>query len=156
MQDTVKIERKAEADNEAKTYLTFIIGEEIYGLDIGFVTQIINILEITKIPGQPDYVKGVINLRGQIVPVMEVRNKFNRKSIEYDDRTCIIVVSIKEMTVGLIVDSVSEVVSIAEHSIAEVPEFGRSRQEDYLDGFYKDEEKVVALLNCAELIRHED
>ncbi|HKL10809.1 MAG TPA: chemotaxis protein CheW [Clostridia bacterium] len=156
MKDVLKIKRKAETDNEAKTYLTFVIGEEIYGLDIGFVTQIINILEITKIPGQPDYVKGVINLRGKIVPVMEVRSKFKRKAIEYDDRTCIIVLSVEEMTVGLIVDGVAEVVSIEKNSLTEVPEFGCNSQEDYLDGFYEKKEKVVALLNCAELIRHKE
>jgi purine-binding chemotaxis protein CheW len=156
MKNTMKIERKAEADNEARTYLTFTIGEEIYGLDIGFVTQIINILEITKIPGQPDYVKGVINLRGQIVPVMEVRRKFNRMAIEYDDRTCIIVLCVEEMIIGLIVDSVAEVVYIEEHLISGIPEFGCNKQKNYLDGLYKDDGKVVALLNCAELIRHED
>ncbi|PLX35114.1 MAG: chemotaxis protein CheW [Clostridiales bacterium] len=149
-------EKEKVVNNSAMTYLTFTIGEEIYGLDIDYVTQIINILDITKIPGQPNYVKGVINLRGQIVPVMEVRAKFKRKSIEYDDRTCIIVLSVEEMTVGLIVDSVSEVVSIEDNSISDVPELGRNRQEGYLEGFHKGNNKVVAILNCAELIKHEE
>lgn len=137
------------------TYLTFSVGDALYGLDIGTVTQIINIQEITEIPGQPDYVKGVINLRGQIVPVMEVRGKFDQKAIEYDDRTCIIVVNVDDMAVGLIVDRVSEVVGVPKAALSEVPVRSGADRSPWLEGFYQTEGKVVALLKCEELVSHE-
>src|SRR5690554_6663806 len=95
-------------------YLTFAIGNEAYGIEIRFVTEIIGLQPITEVPEVPKYVKGIINLRGKIIPVIDVRLKFRKEPIPYDDRTCIVVIALDTLVVGLIVDNVAEVVSIGD------------------------------------------
>lgn len=98
-----------------------MIGNENYGIDIKVVTEIIGIQTITTIPEMPDYVKGIINLRGKINPVIDMRLKFEKNYIPYNDRTCIVIIEVEGIAVGLIIDSVSEVIEIAEENIVLPP-----------------------------------
>ncbi|MGB3366951.1 MAG: chemotaxis protein CheW, partial [Acidaminobacteraceae bacterium] len=110
-------------DTQRGKYLTFSIGKENYGLEIKYVIDIIGIQSITEIPDQPYYIKGVINLRGKIIPTMDIRMRFNKDYREYDDRTCIIVVEISDLSVGIIVDRVLEVIEIENENISLAPKF---------------------------------
>ena len=105
---------ETEEDTQKGKYLIFSLGNEFYGIEIKYVTEIIGVQPITEIPELPDYIKGIINLRGKIIPVMDVRIRFKKSPMEYNDRTCVIVIDVKDTSVGLIVDSVSEVLSIEE------------------------------------------
>lgn len=117
----------------AGKYLTFALADEEYGIGILKVREIIGLMEITAVPQTPSYVKGVINLRGRVIPVLELRIKFGMPSQEYTDRTCIIVVEVSSaegtIQVGMLVDSVSEVLNITAEEIESPPTFG-SGQED--------------------------
>lgn len=110
-----------EEDTQKNKFLTFIIGNENYGIDIKVVTEIIGIQSITAVPEMPDYVKGIINLRGKIDPVIDMRLKFKKEFQEYNDRTCIIIIEVEGVAVGLIVDSVAEVIAIEEENIVFPP-----------------------------------
>ena len=110
-----------EEDTQKNKFLTFVIGNENYGIDIKVVTEIIGIQTITTIPEMPDYVKGIINLRGKINPVIDMRLKFKKNYVPYNDRTCIVIIEVEGIAVGLIVDSVSEVIEIAEENIVLPP-----------------------------------
>ena len=121
-----------EEDTQKDRYLTFSIGTESFGVDIKYVTEIIGIQPITIVPEVPDYVKGIINLRGKIIPVIDIRLKFKKESIEYDDRTCIIVVEVDEVTAGFIVDNVTEVITIAGVDIVPPPEYKECFQNNYI------------------------
>ncbi len=115
----------------AGKYLTFALADEEYGIGILKVREIIGLMEITAVPQTPPYVKGVINLRGRVIPVLELRTKFGMASQEYNDRTCIIVVEVNAaggtIQVGMLVDSVSEVLNIAAEEIEPPPSFGTSQ-----------------------------
>lgn len=139
-------------DDVTQKNLTFTIGEESYGIPIEYVTQIIGIQHITYVPHQADYVKGIINLRGQIIPVVEVRTKFCKPVIDYDDRTCIIVVSKDDITVGLIVDRVSEVLNIRESEIAPTPSFNEAVKVKYISGIANINENVIMLIDIEKLL----
>lgn len=124
-------------------FLTFYIGDTIYGVELLHVLEIISIQAITSVPKVPNYIKGIINLRGKIVPVVDVRLKLGKEEREYDERTCIIVVSIDEMSVGLIVDRVSEVVDIDNVGLSAPPELSSSSTNQYLSSIAKIEDKVI-------------
>lgn len=134
-------------------FLTFAIGEEVYGIEIEYVTEIIGVQSITEVPELPDYIKGIINLRGKIIPVLDVRLRFNQMPIEYDDRTCTIVIDINSLIVGIIVDTVLEVLSIEDENIAPPPD-GRSSKfsSEYIKGIGKTSSGVKLLLDCDKLI----
>ena len=121
-------EKKGAFQDLAGKYLTFALDQEEYGISILKVREIIGLMEITAVPQTPPFVKGVINLRGRVIPVLELRIKFGMTPEEYDDRTCIIVVEVGSGTgtiqVGMLVDSVSEVLNIVEEEIEERPSFG--------------------------------
>ncbi len=137
-------------------YLSFLIGREFYALDISGVIEIVGIQKITKMPQQPNYVKGTINLRGRIIPTIDVRAKFGKAEIPYNERTCIIVVDIAETMVGFIVDSVDEVMTIDETTISEIPQkSGVDFKEKYLKGIVKREHKVILLLEIEKLVDEE-
>src|SRR5665647_3006394 len=109
-------------DTQKGKFLTFSIGKESYGIEIKFVTEIIGMQDITEVPELPNYVKGIINLRGKIIPVIDVRLRFRKETKEYNDRTCIVVIDIKEISVGLIVDNVAEVIKIDDSNIVPPPD----------------------------------
>jgi purine-binding chemotaxis protein CheW len=141
------INGETEEDTQKGKFLTFSLGSEFYGLEIAYVTEIIGIQPITEIPELPDYVRGIINLRGKIVPVMDVRLRFKKPFREYNDRTCVIVIDIQDISVGLIVDSVSEVLTIAEENIVPPPDI-KAAQNRYIKGIGKVEGDIKLLLDC--------
>ncbi|MEA3546130.1 MAG: chemotaxis protein CheW [Thermodesulfobacteriota bacterium] len=146
-------------DLEGK-YLTFALGSEEYGVGILQVREIIGVMDITAVPQTASYIKGVINLRGQIIPILELRIKFGMEHQEYDDRTCIIVVEVLQDTgsvqVGMLVDSVSEVLNILEEQIEPSPVFGSSTLDtDNILGMAKIKGKVKILLDADKVIGKE-
>lgn len=145
-----------EEDTQKGRYLIFAIDNESYGIEIQYVTEIIGIQTITAVPELPDYVKGIINLRGKIIPVMDIRLRFKKEPKEYNDRTCIIVVDIMNMSVGLIVDSVSEVVTINDTSISELPQMNQGNNNRYVKNIGKIGNEVRLLLDCQKLLTDED
>lgn len=143
-------------DTQKGRYLTFTLGKEDYGIEIAFVTEIIGIQPITEIPELPDYLKGIINLRGKIIPVMDVRLRFRKEPLEYTDRTCIIVIDINETSIGLIVDTVSEVVSIRDDNIMAPPGTKTGFNNRYVKGIGKIGNEVKLLLDCERILSLED
>lgn len=145
-----------EEDTQYGRFLTFTLEEEVYGIEIRYVTEIIGIQAITKVPEVPDYVKGIINLRGKIIPVIDVRLKFGKEPMEYDDRTCIVVIDISEVSVGLIVDNVDEVLTIDDENIASPPANKTGFENRYIKGIGKAGEKVQLLLDCEKLLKNDE
>ncbi len=148
-------------DNQDK-FLSFCLGKEEYGVEILRVREIIGVLDITPLPQTASYVKGVINLRGKIIPVIELRNKFGMQSVAYDEETCIIVVEVvdsstsEQFEMGVIVDSVREVKNIGKSMIEPAPKFGGSLNTEYIMGMGKvtegDHEKVLILLDIDKVL----
>ena len=133
-------------------YLTFYIDSAVYGVELVNVIEIISIQCVTSVPGTPVYIKGIINLRGRIVPVIDVRLKIGIPEKEYDDKTCIIVVEMGETTVGMIVDSVSEVVAFNGENFASLPEFTNVNTREYLSSISKVGDKLVLNLDCEKFL----
>ena len=137
-------------------YLTFALGKEEYGIGILKVREIIGLMEITAVPHTPSYIKGVINLRGRVIPVLDLRLKFGMPSEEYTERTCIIVVEVQgdsgAIQVGMLVDSVSEVLNISGQEIEEPPAFGGSTDTTYILGMAKIKGEVKILLDADRVI----
>jgi purine-binding chemotaxis protein CheW len=143
-------------DTQKGKFLTFSIGREDYGIEIKFVTEIIGIQDITEVPELPDYVKGIINLRGKIIPVIDVRIRFKKEPKEYNDRTCIVVIDIKETFVGLIVDNVAEVINIEDSNIVPPPDIKTGFHNKYVKGIGKVGSEVKLLLNCDKLLNDDE
>ncbi|MBU3175803.1 chemotaxis protein CheW [Clostridium estertheticum] len=143
-------------DTQKGKFLTFSVGKESYGIEIKFVTEIIGIQEITEVPELPDYVKGIINLRGKIIPVIDVRLRFRKEPKDYNDRTCIVVINIKETTVGLIVDNVAEVINIDDSNIVPPPQMKTGFHNRYVRGIGKVGNEVKLLLDCDKLLNDEE
>lgn len=139
-------------------YVTFRSGNEYFGLKIQYVNEIIVMQEITEIPESEDYIRGLINLRGKIIPVIDVRIRFGHEPFEYNDRTCIIVINVKSTLVGLIVEQIAEVVEIGEDNILPAPKIGHSEksQNQYVYAVGKVGDKVKLLLDPDKLISDED
>jgi purine-binding chemotaxis protein CheW len=147
--------RDQEVDTQKGKFLTFNLGNECYGIEIRFVTEIIGIQAITEVPELPDYIKGIINLRGKIIPVMDVRLRFKKPIINYNDRTCVIVIDIKDVSIGLIVDSVSEVIAIPEQDIVLPPELNKGGNR-YIKSIGKVGNDVKLILDCYRLLNDEE
>lgn len=138
-------------------YLTFKIADEVYGIIISNITEIIELQKITEVPDMPKYVKGVINLRGKVIPIMDLRIRFKMEKREYDDRTCIVIVNINEKPVGFIVDTVLEVVDIPKTEIEPSPQFkNESSYEKYVSGLGKVGDEIKILLDVGKIIYLED
>ena len=150
---------KAMAQKEGK-YLTFSLAGEEYGIGILKVKEIIGMMPITTVPRTPGFVKGVINLRGKVIPVVDLRRKFEIEEIAYTDRTCIIVVEIKGQTgpvlTGIVVDSVSEVLNIKAADIEETPSFGVKLNTDYILGMAKMNGGVKILLDIDKVLSEKE
>jgi purine-binding chemotaxis protein CheW len=142
-------------DTQKDKYLTFTVGKEDYGIEIYHVTEIIGIQKITDVPDLPGYIKGVINLRGKVIPVMDVRLRFKMPEREYDDRTCIVVVSMGGTAVGLVVDTVKEVADIPDSQIELPPEVSQSSSQHYIKGLGKAGDDVKILLDVDRLVRRD-
>ena len=133
-------------------FLTFALGHEEYGLEILQVREIIGLMDITAVPQVPMYVKGVINLRGKVIPVIDLRLKFGMKSIDYTNETCVIVLNVNSILMGIIVDRVCEVVDIAQDHIEATPTFGARLNTDFITGMGKVGDKVKILLNIEKVL----
>lgn len=141
-------------------YLTFTLEEEEYGIGILKVKEIIGMMKVTSVPRTPDFIKGVINLRGKVIPVVDLRLKFAMGEMPYTDRTCIIVVEIDidsgTVLIGIVVDAVSEVLNINKKEIEDAPQFGASLDTDYIYGMAKTEGKVKILLDIDKVLSQEE
>jgi purine-binding chemotaxis protein CheW len=140
-----------EGKGSAGKYLTFTLANEDYGIGILKIKEIIGMMPITSVPKTPSYIKGVINLRGKVIPVLNLRLRFGMEEIDATDRTCIIVVEIDTpngtVQIGIVVDSVSEVLNIKEEEIEPPPTFGARLNTDYILGMAKMEGSVKILLD---------
>ena len=151
------IANETKGTSKGGKYLTFALGKEEYGLEILKVREIIGYMDITAVPRTPAYVKGVINLRGQVISVVDLRAKFAMDAAEKTDETCVIVVEIKakggrKLSTGIIVDRVSEVLNIAGESIEEPPQFGTSVDTDFILGMGKIGQSVKILLDIDKVL----
>lgn len=164
MAEISELKKQAESevasdDNAQKgKYMTFKSGNEYFGLKIEYVNEIIQFQSVTAIPETENYIKGLINLRGKVIPVIDVRLRFKQPPFEYNDRTCIIVVDIKSMVVGLIVEKIAEVVEIKEDNILPPPAIGRADKahHKYVYGIGKVGDSVKLLLDPDKLLNDED
>ena len=143
-------------DTQKNRYLTFHLGEEDYGIGIEHVIEIVGVQRITEIPDMPAFLRGVINLRGQVIPVIDVRLRFGMGSREYDDRTCVVVVRVRDTNVGLIVDTVSEVREIPQDSVSPPPNIARGSSSRYIAGLGKTGSEVKILLDVEKLLFEEE
>lgn len=141
-------------------YLTFCLGGEEYGLEILKVREIIGLMDITVVPRTPSYVRGVINLRGKIIPVLDLRVKFGMESVENTEETCIIVVEVMRgdegIEMGILVDKVSEVLDIKGEDIEDAPSFGSGFEANFILGMAKAKDSVKILLNIDAVLRGDD
>ncbi len=146
-------------DKEGK-YLTFTLAREDYGLEILKVREIIGMMDITAIPQTPDYVKGVINLRGRVIPVIDLRLRFGLPPMDYGERTCIIVVDVKShlgtVQLGVVVDSVSEVLNVSGGDIEPPPAFGAQIDMNYILGIAKAKGAIKILLDIDKVLTSEE
>ncbi len=157
--ETMDLAAKVMADREGK-YLTFALADEEYGISILKVKEIIGMMSITKVPQTPGFVKGVINLRGKVIPVVDLRLKFGIEAAEYTERTCIIVVEIDgasgAILMGIVVDAVSEVLNITGENIEDTPTFGTKLDIEYISGMAKCEGGVKILLDIDRVLSDEE
>ncbi len=147
------------AEKEGK-YLTFSLANEEFGIGILKIREIIGMMSITTVPQTPEFVKGVVNLRGKVIPVIDLRLRFGMETVEYNERTCIIVVEIGaakgSVTIGVVVDSVSEVLNIVAEDIEDTPSFGTSLNTNYILGMAKAEGAVKILLDIDKILTNEE
>jgi purine-binding chemotaxis protein CheW len=159
IEETMDLAVKAMAHREGK-YLTFSLAEEEYGIGILKIKEIIGMMPVTTVPRTPEYVKGVINLRGKVIPIIDLRLRFGMEAIDYTERTCIIVVEIEGETgtvqVGVVVDAVSEVLNVDTKDIEDTPQFGRSLDTEYILGMAKMEGGVKILLDVDQVLTGEE
>ena len=141
-------------------YLTFTLADEAYGIGILKIKEIIGMLPITPVPQTPDYVKGVINLRGKVIPVVGLRMMFGMEAVAYNERTCIIVVEIENqnetLLIGIIVDAVSEVLNIKANDIEDTPQFGAKLNTEYILGMAKSDKTVKILLDIDRILKADE
>jgi purine-binding chemotaxis protein CheW len=154
--DSIDMREKLDTNEMKGKYLTFWTDNQLFGVPICDVVQIIGNQEITSIPDSPRYAKGVINLRGNIIPVIDVRLRFGKEETAYDEKTCIIVSKIEENYIGFIVDSVDEVTTIEDTEISPPPKMSKDRTNAYLTGIGKIENKVVMLLDTSKILNHNE
>lgn len=143
-------------DDISMKYLTFKIGGQFYGVSIENVISIIQIEPATPLPELPYYAKGIINLRGRVVPLVDVNLRFGRAEPEYDERTCIIIVDIDGVYVGFIVESVEEVKDVEDSRVSPPPRFSSGMENRYITGVYKDNNQMILLLNSRLLFSDEE
>jgi len=140
----------------AGKYLTFVLDQEEYGIEILKVREIIGIIDVTPVPQVPHYIKGVINLRGKVIPVADLRLKFGMEEKEYTEATCIIVLDVRGKLMGAVVDTVSEVLDIDGEQIEPTPDFGTMLDTDYILGMGKIGDRVKILLDIDRVLSEED
>ncbi len=149
---TKELQQQIGLTTDGNQFLTFNLGEELYGVDILRVQEIKGYTAVTKIPNTPSHIKGVLNLRGTIVPIIELRTKFSMPTIDYTAFTVIIVVVVRDKVMGLVVDAVSDVLNIDKKDIQPPPQFGAKVDVSFLNGIGKSNDKLVALLDIDRLL----
>ncbi len=137
-------------------FLTFVLNDEVYGIEILKVREIIGLMDITNVPQTPDYMKGVINLRGKVIPVIDLRLKFSMQEEEHTQETCTIVVEEDNTSIGIIVDNVSEVMEIKSEEIEDAPPLGQEIDTNFIMGLGKTKETIVILLDIANVLSAEE
>lgn len=137
-------------------FLTFFTDGQLFGVPIAGVVQIVGMQEIVKVPGYPDYAKGIINLRGAIIPIIDMRLRLNKSPAEYDERTCTIVTSIHQLQVGFIVDSVDEVTDVDDEHISAPPRISGDYAASYVTGIASLPNKIILLLDTDRLLGAEE
>jgi purine-binding chemotaxis protein CheW len=147
---------EASARQRAGKYLTFSLAGEEYGLEILKVREIIGMMDITAVPRTPPFIKGVINLRGKVIPVVDLRLKFGMPEAQTTDETCIIVVQVGQVEMGILVDNVSEVLDIQGQDIEDAPTFGTDVNTDFILGMGKANGKVTILLDIGKVLGSDD
>ena len=138
--------------DESKEYLTFTLGDEEYGIDILKVQEIRGYDAVTRIANAPDFIKGVINMRGVIVPIIDMRLKFNLGQVEYNAFTVVIILNVAGRVVGIVVDGVSDVIALKREQIRPAPEFGALMDTAYIDGLTTLDERMVIMVDIEKLI----
>src|SRR6056297_170577 len=149
-------EHEVRKDEELLQLVTFSIGEEEFGVEILKVQEIIRMLEITRVPKAPDFVEGVINLRGKVIPVIDLRLRFGLKAKKHDKKTRIIVIEINQMIVGFVVDSVSEVLRIPAGTIEPPPPVISGLDSEYISGVGKLDDRLLIMLDLNRLLSKEE
>jgi len=139
-------------DTQKDKYLTFHIGGEDYAISIKHVIEIIGMLKITEVPQTPHYIKGVINLRGKVIPVMDIRLRFKMPARDYDERTCVIVVNFNDNVVGFVVDTVSEVLDIPPESVEACNQMSSTEGQNFICGMGKVEDRIKMVLDVNALL----
>ncbi|MCW7487456.1 chemotaxis protein CheW [Leptospira meyeri] len=137
-------------------YLIFSLADRSYGIEIKFITEIVGMQNITEIPDMPTFIKGVINLRGKVIALIDVRDRFRMQSIGYNDKTCVIILSVNQQLIGLIVDTVKEVIKIPPNNMEEAPKFGEHQGNQFIKSIAKVSDEVKVLLNIEKLLKDED
>ncbi len=143
-------------DTLKNKFLTFFIENQLFGISISDVVQIVGIQEITEVPEFPEYAKGVINLRGIIIPIIDVRLRLKKEEAPYNERTCIIVTNINESYIGFIVDSVNEVTEIYEENISVTPRMSTDYVNTYITGIAKIESKIVLIMDIKKMLNEKE
>lgn len=151
MEEIIELE-----ETQENKFLTFQLGKEEYGIDVQHVTQILGMLKITELPDMPEFVQGVINLRGKVIPVIDIRVRFGFEKREYDERTCIIVIDIKDISVGFIVDQVKEVIDIPLANMEDPPSVNKSAESRYISTLGKFGDSVKIILDINKLLFDEE
>lgn len=152
------MEDEQEEDLQKGQFMTFQTGREYFGIGISYINEIIQMQPITAVPEVEDYIKGLINLRGKIIPVIDIRVRFKMEPLEYTDRTCIIVINVKSMVIGVIVEKIAEVVTITDDDIVPPPTLGRrdSEQNKYVYGLARIGDSIKLLLDPEKLVKDAD
>lgn len=143
------------AESHEEQYLIFTLCSDYYALEIASITEIVGMQKTTPVPELPEHMKGIMNLRGKIIPVMDVRALFHREAAVYDDRTCIIIVSMNDMLIGLIVDRVTDVVSMRKDEVVPPPQCGNLEYR-FIKGIGKSGKDVRLILDCEKLLNSEE
>lgn len=149
-------EKKSEINQDTSRFLTFFIDDECYGLNISNVKEIIASMNITNVPKTPNYIKGVINLRGTVIPIVDVRLKFGMAEREYDINTAIVINEIDNVSIGFVVDRVEDVLSIKHSTLTEPPKFGASVDTSFIENVAQIEKSVVMILNLKKIFEQDE
>lgn len=151
-------DRKLAADNSILgKVMTFNIGEQVYGIEIQYVTEIIGVQHVTKVPHVPDYIKGIINVRSKVVPIIDIRTRFGKPEIPYTSRTCIITLTFNDISVGIIVDSVADVEDIHTGDISATPQNKNVNENDFIQYMIRGEnDSTKLILDVAKLLDEQE
>jgi purine-binding chemotaxis protein CheW len=141
---------------ESQQFLTFLLDDQEYGLEIFKIREIRGYAPITPIPNVPSHVRGVMNLRGTVLPVVDLRMKFRLPAVEYNKFTVIVIATVGDKTVGLLVDAVSDVLMVENDSIREAPDFGSAVDTRFINGVFQSRERLTVALNLEELLTESD